>query len=64
MKFYMKSFSILKIFKMNFDKSKIKEIIGSFVHTKVIDKGITSNTIIAYKKDLNLFIRCSRKLIT
>ena len=51
----MKSFSILKIFKMNFDKSKIKEIIGSFVHTKVIDKGITSNTIIAYKKDLNLF---------
>ena len=40
---------------MNFDKNKIKEIIGSFVHTKVIDKGITSNTIIAYKKDLNLF---------
>ena len=40
---------------MNFDKNKINEIIESFVHTKVIDKGITSNTIIAYKKDLNLF---------
>jgi len=52
----MKSFSILKIFKMNFDKNKIIDIIENFVHTKVIDKGITSNTIIAYKKDLNLFI--------
>ena len=51
----MKSFSILKILKMNFDKNKINEIIENFVHTKVIDKGITSNTIIAYKKDLNLF---------
>ena len=40
---------------MNFDKNKIKEIIGNFVSTKVLDKGITSNTIIAYKKDLNLF---------
>ena len=40
---------------MNFDKNKIKEIIENFVHTKVIDKGVTSNTIIAYKKDLNLF---------
>ena len=40
---------------MNFDKNKINEIIENFVHTKVIDKGITSNTIIAYKKDLNLF---------
>ena len=40
---------------MNFDNNKINEIIESFVHTKVIDKGITSNTIIAYKKDLNLF---------
>ena len=37
---------------MNFDKNKIIEIIENFVHTKVIDKGITSNTIIAYKKDL------------
>ena len=51
----MKSFSILKILKMNFDKNKINEIIENFVHTKIIDKGITSNTIIAYKKDLNLF---------
>ena len=41
---------------MNFDKNKINEIIENFVHTKVIDKGITSNTIIAYKKDLNLYI--------
>ena len=41
---------------MNFDKKKISEIIENFVHTKVIDKGITSNTIIAYKKDLNLYI--------
>ena len=40
---------------MNFDKNKINDIIENFVHTKVIDKGITSNTIIAYKKDLNLF---------
>ena len=40
---------------MNFDKKKISEIIENFVHTKVIDKGITSNTIIAYKKDLNLY---------
>ena len=41
---------------MNFDKNKINEIIENFVSTKVLDKGITSNTIIAYKKDLNLFI--------
>ncbi len=40
---------------MNFDKNKISEIIENFVHTKVIDKGITGNTIIAYKKDLNLY---------
>ena len=40
---------------MNFDQNKIIEIIENFVHAKVIDKGITSNTIIAYKKDLNLF---------
>ena len=51
----MKSFSILKIFTMNFDKNKINEIIENFVSTKVLDKGITSNTINAYKKDLNLF---------
>ncbi len=54
-KFYMKSFSIKKIFTMNFDKNKINDIIENFVSTKVLDKGITSNTIIAYKKDLNLF---------
>ena len=40
---------------MNFDKNKINEIIENFVSTKVLDKGITSNTITAYKKDLNLF---------
>ena len=40
---------------MNFDKNKIDEIIENFVSTKVLDKGITSNTITAYKKDLNLF---------
>ena len=40
---------------MNFDKIKINEIIDNFVNTKVLDKGITSNTIKAYKKDLNLF---------
>ena len=51
----MKNFSILKIFIMNFDKNKINEIIENFVSTKVLDKGITSNTILAYKKDLNLF---------
>ncbi len=41
---------------MNFDKNKINEIIENFTHTKVIDKGVTSNTIIAYKKDLNLLL--------
>ena len=57
----MKSFSILKIFTMNFDKNKINEIIENFVSTKVLDKGITSNTITAYKKDLNLFTNwCGR----
>ena len=40
---------------MNFDKNKINEIIENFVSTKVLDKGITSNTITAYKKDLNLY---------
>ena len=40
---------------MNFDKNKINEIIENFVSTKVLDKGITTNTITAYKKDLNLF---------
>ena len=40
---------------MNFDKNKINEIIKNFVSTKVLDKGITTNTITAYKKDLNLF---------
>ena len=40
---------------MNFDKNKIYELIENFVSTKVLDKGITSNTITAYKKDLNLF---------
>ena len=42
---------------MNFDKNKINEIIENFVSTKVLDKGLTSNTIIAYKKDLNLFTK-------
>ena len=51
----MKSFSILKIFTMNFDKNKIYELLENFVSTKVLDKGITSNTIKAYKKDLILF---------
>ncbi len=40
---------------MNFDINKTNEIIENFVSTKVLDKGITSNTITAYKKDLNLF---------
>ena len=40
---------------MNFDKIKINDIIENFVSTKVLDKGITTNTIKAYKKDLNLF---------
>ena len=41
---------------MNFNKKNIDLLIDNFVSTKVLDKGITSNTIIAYKKDLNLFI--------
>ena len=41
---------------MNFDKNDINLIIENFISTKVLDKGISSNTIIAYKKDLNLFI--------
>ena len=40
---------------MNFDINKTNEIIENFVSTKVLDKGITNNTITAYKKDLNLF---------
>ena len=51
----MKNFSILKVFTMNFDKNRINEIIENFVSTKVLDKGISSNTIVAYKKDLNQF---------
>jgi len=41
---------------MNFDKNNINSIIENFISTKVLDKGITNNTIIAYKKDLNQFI--------
>ncbi len=41
---------------MNSDKNNINLMIENFVSTKVLDKGIASNTIIAYKKDLNLFI--------
>ena len=41
---------------MNFNKNNIDLLIDNFVSTKVLDKGITCNTIIAYKKDLNLFI--------
>ena len=44
---------------MNFDKNDINLIIENFISTKVLDKGISSNTIIAYKKDLNLFINWS-----
>jgi len=40
---------------MNFNVNNINSIIEDFVSTKVLDKGITVNTIIAYKKDLNLF---------
>ena len=40
---------------MNFNKKNINPIIEDFVSTKVLDKGITVNTIIAYKKDLSLF---------
>ncbi len=40
---------------MNFDNHNIDNIVKSFISTKVLDKGITSNTILAYKKDLNLF---------
>ena len=40
---------------MNFNKNNTNPIIEDFVSTKVLDKGITVNTIIAYKKDLSLF---------
>ncbi len=43
------------MFIMNFNVNNINSIIEDFVSTKVLDKGITINTIIAYKKDLNLF---------
>ena len=56
MKFYLKSFSIQEVYIMNFDKNKINLMIENYISTKVLDKGIASNTIIAYKKDLNLFI--------
>ena len=38
---------------MNLDKNNIYIVIDKFISAKVLDKGITSNTIIAYKKDLN-----------
>ena len=41
---------------MNFDKNNINLMIEKFLSTKVLDKGIVSNTFIAYKRDLNLFI--------
>ena len=41
---------------MNFDKNNIDLIINDFVSSKILDRGITTNTTIAYKKDLNLFI--------
>ena len=41
---------------MNFDKNNIDLIVNDFVSSKILDRGITSNTTIAYKKDLNLFI--------
>ena len=34
---------------MNFDKNKINEIIENFVSTKVLDKGISNNSITAYR---------------
>ena len=40
---------------MNFNKNDINPLIDDFVSVKVLDKGITSNTILAYKKDLSLF---------
>ena len=40
---------------MNFSANNINSTIENFVSTKVLDKGITSNTVIAYKKDLDLF---------
>ena len=40
---------------MNFSADNINSTIENFVSTKVLDKGITCNTITAYKKDLNLF---------
>ena len=41
---------------MNFNKNNINPLIDDFVSIKVLDKGITSNTILAYKKDLSSFI--------
>ena len=41
---------------MNFDTNNINFTIENFVSTKVLDKGITNNTVMAYKKDLDLFI--------
>ena len=41
---------------MNFDKNNIDLIVNDFVSSKILDRGITSNTTIAYIKDLNLFI--------
>ena len=40
---------------MNFNNKNINPIIEDFVSTKVLDQGISSNTIIAYKNDLSLF---------
>ena len=40
---------------MNFNKNNTSQIINNFISTRVLDKGIASNTIKAYKKDLELF---------
>ena len=41
---------------MKLDKNNYNQLIEDFVSIKVLDKGIANNTVIAYKKDLNLFI--------
>ena len=46
---------------MNIDKHNLNQIVDNFISSRVLDRGISSNTITAYKKDLNLFITWCEK---
>ena len=45
----------------NYNKHNLNQIVDNFISSRVLDRGISSNTITAYKKDLNLFITWCEK---